>query len=465
MKTPLRIGFLPFYVDYYEAIASDFAPRKRALIRHCRETLAAYGEVVGPDEPLMDREAAGAAGVAMQREGVDCVVALTVIAVFSGLSDAAISQLDAPLLLWHCQEIDTVDADYSMVEIVRNTGQIGVQALANVLGRRRREFRVLCASRLAPQTSAGLDAFFSVARARRAVSGGSVLQVGEPFPDMTDVLLPEPHAAALGLRIVKHSADDLTRAYLAVTDDEARDEVASMRSDFSPGDITDEELLRSAKIWLAVKSLLGELQPACASINSHGVNCLRNPEIGVTATYAISRLHAMGIPCSEVGDIPTALALRLLCELAGDALYTEVQVLDEVRRAIVLANSGEAADGLRAPGSPVRLAGNANFRGLHGRGASFAYPIAPGPATVVSLTPVGENGFRLVAMEGEILEEPLPDTGAITGFFRFAHTTPHDGYRRWIEAGPVHHAATARGHQAGRLCSLAHLMGWEIVTI
>jgi L-arabinose isomerase len=465
VKSPLRIGFLPFYVDYYEAISSDFAPRKRALIRQCRETLAAYGEVVGPEDPLMDKEAAAAVGATMRREGVDCVVALTVIAVFSGLSDAAIRQLDAPLLLWHCQEIDTVDADYSMVEIVRNTGQIGVQALANVLGRRRREFRVLCASRQAPQTSAGLEDFFAVARARRALSGGSVLQIGEPFPDMTDVLLPEPHAAALGLHIVKHSAEDLTRTYLAVPDDEARDEVASMRRDFTAADITEEELLRSARIWLAVKSLLGGLHPVCATINSHGVNGLRNPEIGLTATYAISRLHAMGIPCSEVGDIPTAMALRILCELAGDALYTEVQVLDEVRRAIVLANSGEAADGLRAPGSPVRMLGNANFRGLHGRGASFAYPIAPGPATVVSLTPVGESGFRLVAMEGEILEEPLPDTGAITGFFRFSHTTLHDGYRRWIEAGPVHHAATAHGHHADRLRSLARLMGWEIVAI
>ncbi len=465
MKPPLRIGFLPFYVDYYEAISADFAPRKRAQIRECREILAKYGEVIGPIDPLMNREAASAAGAAMQKDGVDCVVALTVIAVFSGLSDAAICELDAPVLLWHCQEIDTVDAGYSMVEIVRNTGQIGVQALANVLARRHREFRVLCASRMAPQTASGLEYFFAVARARRALTGGSVLQIGEPFPDMTDVLLPEAHATTLGLRIVKHSADDLTRAYLGVSDDETQSVVASMQRDFSLGEITEEEMLRSARIWLAVKSLLGNSQPTCASINSHGVNCLRNPEIGLTATYAISRLHAMGIPCSEVGDLPTAMALRLLAELAGDALYTEVQVLDEVRRAIVLANSGEAADGLRAPGSPVRLLGNANFRGLHGRGASFAYPIAPGPATVVSLTPIGHNGFRLIAMEGEILEEPLPDTGAITGFFQFSHTTLHEGYRQWIEAGPVHHAATARGHQAGRLRSLASLMRWEIFTI
>jgi len=465
MTRPLRIGFLPFYVDYYEAVSSDLRPRKMELIRQCREMLAAHGEVVAPDEPLMTAEAAATAGAKMQKEGVDCVVALTVIAVFSGISDAAIRETDAPLLLWHCQEIETVDKDYSMVEIVRNTGQIGVQALANVLARRERPFRALCASRDSAETASGLADFLAVVRARRAVLGATVLQIGEPFPAMTDVLFPEAHRRALGLNVETRSAEELTRAYRSVTDAAAAAEVAAMKKMFVAGEISDDEMLRSAKIWLAARRFLHECPASCASINSHGANCLRNPEIGVTATYAISRMQAEGVPCSEVGDIPTALALLIMCELAGDALYTEVQVLDEKRDAIVLANSGEAADGLRAGGSPVRMAGNANFRGLHGRGASFAYPLAAGPATVVSLTPCGDSGFHLVVMEGEILPEPLPDTGAITGFFRFSHSSPHDGYRRWIEAGPVHHAATARGHHAGRLRSLAAMMGWKITTV
>lgn len=465
MKKPLRIGFLPFYVDYYESLSSDFGPRKREEILAARRALEGFGEVVGGEIQLADPESAAAAGRALSEAGVDCVVALCVIAVFSEISDAAIRETGAPLLLWHRQIITTVDPGYSMVEIVRNTGQIGVQALANVLARRGKHFEVLCASRESAVERDGLDSFFRLARAARALCGAHVLQVGAPFPQMSDVILPEAQRTKLGLSVTAKSVEEITAAYRAVDDGAAADEAARMRANWPTREITDDELLRSARLRLAISGFAAAGCYACATVNSHAANCLRNPEIGLTATYAISCLHAAGIPCSEVGDIPTALALLLGCELAGDALYTEVQVLDEQRGAIVLANSGEAADGLRATECPAVLTGNSNFRGLHGRGASFAYPLAAGPATVISLTPVGESDFHLVAMEGAILSEPLPDTGAITGFFRPAHARLHETYRRWISAGVVHHAATCRGHLAPALERLARLMGWKFTAI
>lgn len=465
MKRPLRIGFLPFYVDYYEALSPDFGPRKREEIRRARAMLGAFGEVIGPEEPVSDSGAAAEVGRRLMSEGVDCAVALCVIAVFSEISDAAIRQLDVPLLLWHCQQISTVDAGYSMVEIVRNTGQIGMQALANVLGRRGRPFQALCASPDSSATRTGLPSFFAGVRAFRAIRGATVLQIGEPFPQMSDVIFPESHREVLGLRVVARSAAELTEAYRAVSHEAIGIETAFLRETWKVEDITDDELQRSVRLWLAVRGLAEAVRPDCATINSHGPNCLRNPEIGVTATYAISRLHASGISCSEVGDIPTALALVLLRELAGDALYTEVQVLDEVRGAVVLANSGEAADGLRCANAAPRLLGNTNFRGLHGRGASFAYPLAAGPATVVSLTPVGERDFHLIAMEGDILPEALPDPGAITGFFRPAHTGVHNACRQWVEAGPVHHAATCREHLSSALETLAALCRWRFTKI
>jgi L-arabinose isomerase len=462
---PLKIGFLPFYVDYYESLSADFGPRKRDEIRAAREALAAWGEVVGGEKPLADPATAAAAGTSLREAGVDCVVALCVIAVFAEVSAAAIRELDAPLLLWHGQQIDTVDPQYSMVEIVRNTGQIGVQALANVLARRGRPFEALLASRESAPEREGLAAFFGLARAARRVRGARVLEVGDPFPQMSDVLISAEHRAALGIDVVRKSAAEIAAAYRAVEDDAVAAEARAMAATWPVREITADELARSARLKLAVSGFAAAEPYACATVNSHGDNCLKNPEIGITATYAISSLHAAGIPCSEVGDIPTALMLAIAGELAGDAVYTEVQVLDERRGAIVLANSGEAADGLRAPDAAAVLVGNANFRGVHGRGASFAYPLAAGPATVASLTPAGARGFHLVAMEGEILAERLPDTGAITGFFRPAHAPLHEAYRQWITAGVVHHAATCRGHAASRFRDLARLMGWTFTLV
>jgi L-arabinose isomerase len=153
--------------------------------------------------------------------------------------------------------------------------------------------------------------------------------------------------------------------------------------------------------------------------------------------------------------------------LSGVAMYTEVQVMDERRRAIVIANSGEGEDGVRDPRAKSSIIGNANFRGTHGRGASFAYPLKPGAATLLSFTPTPKNArpYRLIAAEGAILRDRIPDAGALAGFFRFANVDLHTGYRRWLEAGAVHHAATTHGHWAREIADVAQLLDIEVVNV
>jgi len=148
-------------------------------------------------------------------------------------------------------------------------------------------------------------------------------------------------------------------------------------------------------------------------------------------------------------------------------MYTEVQVMDEIREAIVIANSGEGEDRIRREGCPSVVRGNTNFAGLHGRGASFAYPLQPGPATLVSLTPMkrGVKAFRLVVAEGTILDDSLPDSGALAGFFRFQNADAWSAYERWLEAGPVHHAATTTGHWSAELEMVARILDLEFVSI
>jgi len=172
-------------------------------------------------------------------------------------------------------------------------------------------------------------------------------------------------------------------------------------------------------------------------------------------------------PFTCTGDLPTALAMLLAKRLTGVAMYTEVQVMDEKRGAIVIANSGEGEAGICRKGAPKRVIGNTNFKGTHGRGASFAYPLAPGPATLLSITPTpsGPKPWRLVVAEGEILNDTLPDTGSLAGFFRFAGDDLRASYTRWLEAGPVHHAATTLGHHAADMRDVAEMIDCEFVQV
>ena len=79
--------------------------------------------------------------------------------------------------------------------------------------------------------------------------------------------------------------------------------------------------------------------------------------------------------------------------------------------------------------------------------------------------PNSPKAYRLIVAEGEVLEDTLPDAGALAGFFRFNSDDMQDAYARWMEAGAVHHAATAPGHWLRELEDVAALLELEIVSV
>lgn len=464
----LRIGYLPFYVDYYDSICADFRRDKTEAAKRCADELAKHGEVIWNGELILDVSTATAAGQFLGKQNVDCVVVLTTIAVFGGIPWAALQQITAPILIWNAQGIPTVHKGYTMVEIVRNTGQIGTQALANTLMREGRLFRVVTGYEKGAKTKDALSSFFGVIRAVTALKRARFLSIGGPFQMMTDIVIDATKLCReIGATVLRVSAEELTRRYLSIRTEEAEMKVNLMKRKYRLRELGKDEALRSARLSEAVESLALEHGADGGTLNCHKHVCMQNPQIGITACYSLGVQNSLGRPFTCTGDIPTAIAMLLLKKLTGVAMYTEVQVMDEKRLAIVIANSGEGEDGIRRKGCSVTVQGNTNFKGVHGRGASFSYPLQPGPATVISFTPSpkGTKPFRLIVAEGEILKEKLPDVGALAGFFRFKHADLHTGYTRWLEAGAVHHAATTPGLWACELAAAAELLNLEFIPI
>jgi L-arabinose isomerase len=351
---------------------------------------------------------------------------------------------------------------------VRNTSQIGTQALANTLLREGRWFRVVSAYQRNKRTDAELDRFFATIRAAGAMRSARLLAVGDGFPMMTDIEIDEHElSGTLGAQVTHIGREVLDARYAAIPDSQVDAHVAEMKKRYRVAEINPDELSRSARLCEAVASIVDEHHADAGTVNCHGANCLRNPNIGITACYSLGVQNAMGRPFTCTGDLPTALAMLLLKRLTGVSMYTEVQVLDGSRRASGIANSGDGEDGVRDPRAKSSIIGNANFRGGHGRGASFAYPLRPGPATLLSLTPTpkGSRAYRLIVAEGAILRDRIPDAGALAGFFRFKDVDLHTGYRRWLEAGAVHHAGTTTGHWAREIKDVGELLDMEVITV
>ena len=285
---------------------------------------------------------------------------------------------------------------------------------------------------------------------------------------MTDIQIDEATLAEhIGTRIVRAGKETLTERYAGVPQAQVDEHVRRLISDYRTEGMTADTFERSARLCEAVQSLVDEHGVDGGTVNCHMATCMRNPEIGITACYSLGVQNTQGRPFTCTGDLPTSIAMLMLKRLTGCAMYTEVQVLDEVRKAIVIANSGEGEEAIRKDGARPAILGCTNFAGTHGRGASFAYPIKSGAATIVNFTPTpkGSKPFRLIVTEGQILDDPLPDAGALAGFFQFRNFDVHSGYRRWLEAGPVHHSGTTTGHWAEDLREIAQMLDIEYVGV
>lgn len=464
----MRIGFLPFYVDYYETVCAGFPAEKRAVCHRLAAMLREFGAVEWDGEFIKDVASATQVAERLAADPPDCVVAFTSIAVFSSIPMAALRRIECPVLVWNAQQIETVSGSYTMEEIVRNTGQIGTQALANSLVREGRPFHVVTGYESSERTRREIAGFLSAVRAARAVRGARLLAVGDPFSAMLDVAIDEAVLRRhLGIEVVRVDSSEWTRRYEAVPESSVARESVAIRREHPVSEIGNDEFARSVRISGALDALVREHGAQAGSLNCHGTNCIRNPAVGLTACYSLGVQNAQGRPFTCTGDIPTAIAMLILKALSGISMYTEVQVMDERRDAIVIANSGEGEPGICRAGAACAVRGNTNFSGVHGRGLSFAYPLEPGAATLASFTPTpaGTKPYRLIVAEGEILADTLPDAGALAGFFRFRRVSLHEGYRRWLEAGPVHHAATTRGHWTRELGMIAAWLGVELVEV
>jgi L-arabinose isomerase len=454
-----RIGLIVPYVTFYEKIAPVGA-EKREFARRVAERLQASMDVVDCGLVTTEEEANNAGG-RLSKASIDAVVIVPAVATFGALGWAAVSQFSEPVCLWNIQPDEGVFADYDIGTLIRNSGGLGTQALANTLAREERPFTVAFSTD-GDSIPAKLTRFAEAAAVWNRVKRSRFGRVGTVFPSMTDIAMSAEKWR--GAPIVSIPAERIVEAYARQPDAVVTAQVAELQAAHPVVEITAEELYRSARLSLALDAIVREHALDGGAFNCHGENCLQNNQIGVSACYGVSRQTSEGRPFSCTGDLPTAIGMKVLQEVAGSVIYGELDLVDEGRGVVLLANGGEGHFG--AAIGPVTIAGNENFAGLHGRGASLRFAPFRGPATILSFTPLARDArYRRIAAEGMLEAAPPTRLGVFHAAFRFRGLGAVSAYERWCEAGPVHHLAIAPGEWMGHLKLLALMSGFELIEI
>jgi L-arabinose isomerase len=458
-----RVAFLSAYFGMYDDVMpAGFREHQQASTARSRAVLETEFDVV--DLGMIASEAEGIAAAGMLREEpVDAIVYAPTMVAPPAWPLHVMAASAVPVVIWNALQVLTLERDLDHPRATINTTQVGCLMLANVLVRQRRWSHTVTGSPLRPADNAAvLQVVRSAATAgslRRAVA----LRIGDAIPGYDDVMASPGELGTLGVSEIPVGKPELDAAFDAIDDASARRLLDTLAARPGWRMQAGENALSSARLALALEGLCARHKVSCGTINCHGELFRNNPKIGITACLGMSLMGERGIPLSCTGDLPAGLAMLVAERLSGHALYCETYAPDLTRGTMLIASGGDG-DPRWADAAGVQTIANTYYSGKRGAGTGLSFRLAPGPATLVSLSPAGD-GWRLAWATGEVTADGYDGLDGPNAMFRFDRAPVEAAASAWIASGATHHHALARGRLDAELRIVAAAAGLEAVSV
>jgi L-arabinose isomerase len=288
--------------------------------------------------------------------------------------------------------------------------------------------------------------------------------IGHTYQGMTDLMVDQYALRhIMGPLVWQVEIEELGAATAAVPDSEAKALADKLGALFDASGVSREFFLRSVKLIAAYQRLIQ--QHRLDAVCSFDQALLSDPRIGIAPPLATSWLTSQGIPFTCELDVPTAVAMLIMQEIAGSATFLEYLVIDFDSNAILLSHDGHGNPALATAPKDVKILESIYYKGVHGYGAAGNYAYKAGDVTQLALVSVGCRGWRLVAGEGESISwDPRPIV-APQMLFRPQEGRVEKFIDRWCIAGAGHHQAVGYGRVSSVVAKVAELLGIEAAIV
>lgn len=452
-----RIGLLGLMLELYDKSNPELRPAQEQF---ARELAAGLDELAEITFSGIRNTRAGVAEAVDEFIAADVDLVMTVHLSYSP-SLIALPELirwPGPLVLFNTQRITGVTDAFTRKDLIENHGMHGVQDLANTLNRAGRDYAVVTGHHADEFARGELEDWALAARTARRLRRARIGRIGFAFQDMGDFGVDETmFLAEVGPHVINVKLDLLAAALQQAPDDEARAIVAADRDAFAVDEaLTEDEHLASARMELALRTALGDLQLDGFSIHYEALAA--DPRFSALPFAAASKLLGEGYGFGGEGDVTSAAAVVAMNDLCNMASFTEMFTMDFDGDAVYMAHYAEANPRMAREAVKPRLVRREGWVGSGGVSTSLAFAFQPGPVTLVNLT-IGEMGLpKLIATEGYVEDFHLPHFD--TPHCKFS---PEGELEPFLDAyateGGSHHLAMSPGRHVGRVEKLAEVLG------
>ncbi len=464
MTSAPRIGLLGITQELYDNVVEGITDYQR---RFGNEMVSWFKDdltVIYPG-PAKNRTQIEQTMAQFNRDNLDGIMIVMLTYAPSLWSINAFKNNALPLLLANLQPERTVSAQWDMKSLTYNQGIHGIQDLANCLYKLGIKPPVITGDWKSPSFRTQLIDWSCAARTVCKMRTSRIATFGQ-MPGMGDITAdPNDIMRAIGPQVDHVQAGVLqdlmgkmsaTAVEKAVQRDHQNFEVA--------GDLPRESHEYAARLYLGLKEFL--------TSRSYDGFCVHFDALGEDGRFkqihmlAASNLMAEGFGYAAEGDVLCASLMVAGQSIAGNAHFTEMYALDYQRNAFLMSHMGEGNWKIsRRDRKPKLIKRELRIGGLDDP-PTVLFSAEPGEATLVSLANLGSGRFRIVAMEGVILDEgELPKIEMPYFFLRPKSRTVEETATLWLESAGTHHQVLILGNKIARWSTFCRLLGIEFVDV
>ena len=401
-----------------------------------------------------------------EASGKDLIMVVLLTYAPSHIALPALLRTRLPILIFNTQQMEAVTAQTRSMDTTKNHGMHGVQDLANVLLRGKREFHLVTGHYRDPRALAEVRSWCDAARLVRALRGMRIGLLGYAMEGMGDFGLDETaFLAQTGVEVHHLAMKELAGLAKSAPSEAISAQMAEDQRlfQFQEG-ISAAEHEASSRLEYALRETL----------KAHGMHGFASHfmavgDEGILDTLpflAASKLLGEGYGFGGEGDVTSAAACALMIELAGAANFTEMFSMDFGGNAALMMHMGEGNWRMARRDEPIHLMRSTlGLVDLRVAPLLLAFSLQPGEATLLSLTTLADGRLKFVVAEGAVADFGyVPDLGRPHYKFR-PDGDLADFLTRFSLEGGSHHQALAYGRWAGTLEKLARLLGIEYAKV
>ncbi len=462
-KVSPRIGILALMQGLYDESQPEIPAHQTEYVKEVIAQLSDVAEFVFPG---LSKERPDTERIIKQFNDEDLDGIMIINTLYSpGLRIVqAFKKNRLPVMLANIQPLPNVTPDWNWSLLTTNQGIHGIQDTSNMLMRLGYKPAIITEDWKSDRFKKFVEDWALAAATAKALTKVRIA-VMQKMQNMGDILGDErAYFEKFGIECLHEGIGQVYRCLEEVTEEEIDAQIAEDKKNFAGCDEVPEKYHRyAAKIQLAFEKF-------CAKKNYDGFSA-NFDAFGDDGRFeqlpilGACNMMAKGYVYAAEGDVHVMALEAMGHLLIGDPHFTEMYSLDFGRDACMFAHMGEGNWKVARKDRPVTLIDRPLDIGGLDNPPTPIFSAEVGTATVATLIPINGDKYRIVAMRGENLDEPIiPGIPMNHTFFK-----PDSGVKAamdgWLKNGGTHHEVMWIGDHMNRLEQLCNILGVEFVAV